>query len=561
MNFYFTPPVIENAELNFSVNQPISINEDYSNISDKEIDSKEILNDVKNESEKKEIDFDKINRFYQFNYEKKESRNTKVREKLNTIKIYILVKPTIVDNKKTNVAVPINNYEDLGNTGYGRTITALASTFLMRTAQDLAGQGLSEGSPGSRPFILEHAVGVEPPYDTEEKVSLKDLGKGLFDKTKFKSQKEKRLELANLDGAVLGAMQEEERLGTGLEGQVLNSEINREEDAMLDLDIQILEAAFGLIYYYSSPYEYDYSFLDNTIFTNSRPYQSQPRDEENFNRRWTDLLKNLKNFNFEEQKNDLKVLFTESDRILFKNTTELLSKNIIPVFCDLEEAQTLLVTVLEELTQPYRAIRPIEGIQSTQVILPNLSNGLDYIDDSLTLENHYVNPNSNKGLQKIQEFLKKYRVIKAPSTTFSVDDYNADNYQLYGTKMKKSVYESWQLFFDEVEDLGKPYNYRKGPWDDTRSYLTKSDKKLLTIASEIKIISMGLGDFLEFWNNHEIKNGEVLFIPSLNNVKSKKLPFVSRKSKDRFYEYQQKFGGSQKYESNAFTYEITISDN
>ena len=554
MSFYFTPN--NNYELNFPVEnsnkkQIFQIDQNkVNNEIDKEIDNNKFEADLEN----KTLINEKSDKFFHFKYNKNKLIYNQAKDKLNKIKIYILVKPVVVNQNTVNVAVPINNYEDLGNTGYSRALTVLSSTFLMRTAQDLAGTGLIEGSPGSRPFILEHAIGTEPPYETEEEVSLKNLCEGIYEKAIFKEEEKQKLLDPNKE--ILESVREEDRLGSGWDTQVLNSEVNREEDAMLDLEIQILEAAFGLLYYYSSPYEYDYSFLDNTIFTNSRPYPAQPRDEENFNHGIKGILNNLRKFDFEEQKNDLKVLFTESERILFKNTTELLSKNIIPVFCELEEAQNLLITVLEELTQPYRAIRPIESVQSTQKILDNITQGLDYIDDSFTLENRYIPTHTSNSLHKIKDFLKRYRLLSYPSVSFSSDDYSPDNYQLHGTKMRKFIYESWQLFFDEVEDLGKPYDYRKGPWDDTRCYLPKSDKKLLSIASEVKIISMGLGDFLEFWNNQELKNGELLFIPSLKSFKNKKFPFIFKKPKDQFYEYQQQF--RDKGEEN-YNYNVTIS--
>nr|YP_009182406.1 hypothetical protein MOGBL74 [Costaria costata]ALF62950.1 hypothetical protein MOGBL74 [Costaria costata] len=441
--------------------------------------------------------------------EKYAGQNINATEKLNKIQVYCIVKPIKVEKKEFLVAVPVNNFDDLSNSSYGKAISARAGTFLMRTDADLNKKGFIEGRPGNRPFILEHALEVQAPYGSLPELPLEAL-----------------------------LLPKKYGINGNLEVPDLTIEEQEEDESKLITETIVDDSGKErMLYYFLSEYEYDYAFLDNTIFTNVEPYLTTPRNETSFNRTFKDILENnIKTIKLHDiwNKEKKELRLAEIEDLVYKNTDELLSKNIIPVFSNLEEAQDLLIIVLEELLEPFKTIRFIEN-SSNQKDYP-LTN-IDYFDDSFTLQNKYAFPETR--MDKIQLWLTKYRLIKSR------------------TQLKPQYELNYQRFLfpripEELHEFLEP---------DERSetaYLSESDTVLLDIASNIKIVSMGLGDFLSFWNNSETKNGEILFIPSSKSFKKRSLPLLSKKPRDRFYEYQQKFRGEgkQKIEDYSYSYEI-----
>ena len=117
----------------------------------------------------------------------------------------------------------------------------------------------------------------------------------------------------------------------------------------------------------------------------------------------------------------------------------------------------------------------------------------------------------------------------------------------------------WREFvFTLFQEENFPNEEEAYSWLESRD-MTVADKGLLQKSQDVKIISMGLADFLEFWNNPTTKNGELLFIPSSKNLNKRKLPFISKKPRDPFYDYQQKFRESKKKDTENYTYEILVS--
>nr|YP_011005756.1 hypothetical protein V2481_pgp077 [Cymathaere triplicata]WAM62760.1 hypothetical protein [Cymathaere triplicata] len=446
--------------------------------------------------------------------DKVDNLNERVKEKLNKIQVYFIVKSTEIEEKEFLVAVPINNFDDLSNSSYGKAISARAGTFLMRTDADLNKKGFIEGRPGNRPFILEHALEVEAPYGSLPELPLEAL-----------------------------LLPKKYGINGNVEVPDLTIEEQEEDESKLITEMVVDDSGKErMLYYFLSEYEYDYAFLDNTIFTNAEPYLTTPRNEVSFNRTFKDILENnIKTIKLEDiwNKEKKELRLAEIEDLVYKNTDELLSKNIIPVFSNLEEAQDLLITVLEELLEPFKTIRFIEN-SNNQKDYP-LTN-VDYFDDSFTLQNKYAFPETR--IDKIELWLTKYRLIKSR------------------TQLKPQYELNYQRFLfpripEELHEFLEP---------DERSetaYLSESDTVLLDIASNVKIVSMGLGDFLSFWNNNETKNGEILFIPSSKSFKKTNLPLISKKPRDRFYEYQQKFRGEdkQKIKDYSYSYEIKSSLN
>nr|QWK42120.1 hypothetical protein [Pseudochorda nagaii] len=458
---------------------------------------KEIL-DVKLESETKW--------FYQRNNKKTRVNDTKLKQ----MKVFFIAKSLTIEGKEFQIAVPINNLDDLGNTNYNKAITARTGAFLMRTEADLNKKGLKEGKPGNRPFILEHALESEGPY---EGIPELPLDKMIFAKD------------YGLDG--------KRTKKNSTEGKTIPDESRIRIDTITDE-----YGKKGLLYYYLSEYEYDYIFLDNTIFTNVEPYSIAPRDQKNFNRTLKDLVNSFSKLRWEDIWNEEKKEFRhrEIEDIVYKNTDELLSKNIIPVFSSLEDAQDLLLTVLEEILEPYQLLREIESSDTTYSL-----RNLDYLDDSYTLQNRYTFPETRIG--KILEFLVKYRIMK-PITKLN-QDYTSNYQKFYFPNLPEGFLEYYGMELDPVE------------LNET-GFLNETDVLLVDNSLKLKVVSMSLDDFLTFWNTNEIKNGEALFIPSSKSFVKTKSPLFSKKPKDKFYEYQQRFRSknNQNVDDYNYTYKI-----
>nr|QWK41692.1 hypothetical protein [Akkesiphycus lubricus] len=461
--------------------------------------------------EEEEVLDSKTKLFYQRNKNKTKANDTKANNKLNQMKVFFIVKSMKVEGKDFMVAIPINNLDDLGNSNYSRAITARTGTFLMKTDADLDKKGLKEGKPGSRPFLLAHALESEGPYD-----GIPDLP---LDKMAFSRDYGLDGKRVKIDPAEEEAMPDESRIRI----DTVTDEYGKK----------------GLLYYYLSEYEYDHVFLDNTAFTNVEPYLVAPRNQKNLNRNFKDLLNNVIKLRWEDIWNKEKEEFRlgEIEDIVYKNTDELLSKNIIPVFSSLDDAQDLLLTVLEEILEPYQLIREIESSNNAYSL-----RNLDYLDDSLTLQNRYTFPETR--IDKVTEFLVKYRVIK-PITKFN-QEYSSNYQQFYFSNLPEGFLEYYDMVLNTVE------------LNETGD-LNETDILLFRNSLKLKVVSMGLDDFLTFWNTNEIKNGEALFIPSPKSFTKIKLPLLPKKSKDRFYEYQQRFRSksSQNIDDYNYTYKIS----
>ena len=530
MNIYF--PSIDYTELKFpTTNLSSTITETIANeVSEDEIDIADI--------EQEDI---KISDFYEkYSEEKNNFDITAAKKKLNKIKIYVIVKSKFVKGKEVNVAVPIRPFDDLGNSIIEKSSLLIARFFHIRADRNLRGKYI-EGRPGTRPFRLEHLIATEPPFETEEEIPLE----------KFMLPRQ-----FGDDGTLLGIN----------DPPKIRVERAPDESGIMRSYI-----------YFLSDYEYDDSFVDNTFLVSSHRYGTDPREKKSFYGEKDDhsFLKRIKEINFKED--GLKVIgISNSLSLIFGSKEERIAKNIIPIFSNLEDAQDLLITVLEEVNQPFRVRRKVERPST-----PEYYRSLDYLDDSFSLQNRYFFPNPDSNLDKIKDFLRKYRIIKPRNISASRDNYYHENkYQIKGpffvddiesgsdevytpaSNQGENVYapkyiwrESDYWKFYEIYFPGQIEEYS---WSESR-HISESDKGLLRKSQDVKIVSMGLADFLEFWNDPSKKNAEILFIPSSKELNKRKLPFSSKKSQDRFYNYQQKFRGSKKHDTKHYTYEIKVS--
>ena len=400
---------------------------------------------------------------------------------------------------------------------------------------NLNGLNYNEGNPGYRPFRLDEIIDTEPPFEAEQEFSLEKL---ILPKKYVVNGG--KLELINASkGNHIGKMSLEESID----------------------DFEDMRAFF----YFPTEYEYNESMIDNTYFANSSGYVTDIRQKNSFNgeKEATGFLSRLKDLNLKE---DGLKSFNMSNifSLMFGNRHALVDKNIIPVFSNLEDAQDLLITILDEIHQPFQVRRKIENYKT-----PEYSKSLSYLDDSFSFQNNYLFSGPKSKLENAKELLMKYGKIKSSDLSKDSDHefYNENKYQTKGPffieekdsaniSVPKSIWR--EIDYLSFLDQYFPGQQEAYSWWESRE-ITETDKGLLKKSQDLKIISMGLGDFLEFWNNPTKKNAEVLFIPSSNDLNNKKLSFSREKSRDKFYDYQKKFRESKKQNAENYIYEIKLS--
>nr|YP_010317766.1 hypothetical protein MRW84_pgp082 [Silvetia siliquosa]UNH90204.1 hypothetical protein [Silvetia siliquosa] len=427
------------------------------------------------------------------------NNNSDVHQKLNKIKVYFIAKSIDIDSKKTTVAIPINTLDDLSNSGYIKALTSRVGIFQMKTKTSFENGVVNEGTPGNQPFLLQYTLECDGNFNGISDISLEDL-----------------------------------EIPYGFKENNLSEEKTQLlQESKLKLQTQFIVDQNGIgktinYYVYQDQYEYDYVFLDNTIFTNVEQYCTNPRDRDNLKTTFIDKLKNLKDLNlrdfWNEERKTLPIL--ETVDIFYKNTDELMNKNIIPIFSDFEDAKNLLITTIEEILEPYKEY----NFDKKNKLTSNIN-----IDYSFNFKNGEIFDHTI--MAKLKSYLLKYRIIKS----------NIESEQHYQKNFNKS---NMAKFSSENLDL---YN---------GSYINDFDEVLFNMMDKTKIVSMGLGDFLYFLNNKSIKNGEILFIPSskeLQKTQFSLLPLIKTKSKDRFFEYQKEFHNKTKNYMSYYLYELENS--
>ncbi|CAN0419942.1 unnamed protein product, partial [Scytosiphon promiscuus] len=157
-NLNFVP---KNVPSDFNVSSRISaeINEIDKSLFDSKVDVNDLwseengkidrwaINDG-SEGQDKVGDLNKSSKEAKIGVKKKPNQNINAKEKLNKIKVYFIVKSTNVEEKEFLVAVPINNFDDLSNSSYGKDISTKEGTFLMKTKADVNKKRLIENKQG-----------------------------------------------------------------------------------------------------------------------------------------------------------------------------------------------------------------------------------------------------------------------------------------------------------------------------------------------------------------------------------------------------------------------------
>nr|YP_011007303.1 hypothetical protein V2495_pgp077 [Scytothamnus australis]WAM64732.1 hypothetical protein [Scytothamnus australis] len=514
------------------------------NDSDDKKNDEDYSQEIKGEKDKgtsqtREGEQDNLGREKELNTLYKRYKNTSTKSKyhksLNQTKIFLITKGNWTSDGKFNrVVLPINNLDDLSDSICAKSIASRVGLFQMLSNNDLMRKtGFAMGRPGNRPFILEHALESEGPYFKEPEVPLEALN-------------------IETHGSEKNGLSIDEIIES-----IVNATITSTETNIVYELVEREEGVFALYQIDVGNFEYDHTFIDNTVFTNVGSYFTDPRDRANYKRGFKKQLANFTSINVSDIWYGEKKLKTPNEMtadilsFIHKNTTELSSKNIIPVFSSVEDAQDLLLSVLEELLEPYRQTRPIKGFVYTPDIeffdctnqdIPMTNT--EYFDDSLTLLNK-IFPTTK--LERFKHFLVKYRVLK-PSE-FKNKNYHFNYYSMpFATPLSREIQEKATPPLALIADYTGPVT----------ELSCDSEILTLSLASRTKIISMGLGDFLEFWNNHKSKNAEALFIPSAKEIKKGRLPGFAKKSKDKFYEYQKQFRNT-KNKKIKYRYQIQSS--
>jgi len=420
-------------------------------------------------------------------YKTKSQLNTKLVKKLNKTNVYFIAKAIDMEDKKMIVAVPINNFDDLTMTGDNQMIISRSMIFQFKTAMDLSYD--IEGMPGNRPYIFPYIVKfAEGPYRACRKV----------------------FRLRDLDI---------------VEGKEIPDEPDPNNEKYWEKS-GILREDYGLSHY----------DIEQAFHTTTRRYSIDPRDLQNFTKTWKDYIMNFKDLKFNDLISKEKEVVPDRDTlgsIVKKNTVESQSKHIIPIFGNLEEAQDLLLTVFEELMEPYKTpTRRLPDLNLKKIDYTNV----DYLDMPLIHADNINIPTTK--MEKLLDPISRLDRLKHPLTTIN---------------SIKSLLAKYRLIKTNTEL--KPHLKNYG-WDCDISL--KNPKKYQQ-ALNIKIIKMGLGDFLTFWNNKEIKQGEVLFVPSVQNSNKFKLSSGDKKDKnpyDTLYQYQKKFQRRAKRKTDDYIYEI-----
>nr|WRW10650.1 hypothetical protein ASMI079 [Ascoseira mirabilis] len=467
------------------------------------------------------------------------------REKLNRIKIYFLAKSRMktVDSGKTlkriTVPIPINNMDDLSNCQYGKSIITRMAYFQMRSPRDVADTTFRESRKGNRPFLLQHVMVTTPPYLGISEFPLEEL-------------------VFPLEAPMLMHIDDKEIFW---EMEYKPPEL-RYETVMFDGEMKEMP-------YYVGEFEYDYNFADNGAVSLTLNYSVEPRNPENLKRTIMDRLKSFKDIIKTIDRERIKKIRKGDDiqfynfisnvvnyvnnfdfynaQFSFENTEQFASKNIIPIFSTLEEAQELHTIIVEEILEPYKNARWLEN-ESNIDFFPD--DCVDYLEDSFTSQNRYQIPRTEEE-QIIEELVKEGELR---GTT------NISRSNLY----KK---QHWDQDADDLDkkDLNQYNGNLNFPDGYPCSLLSESDitdTEFLIIyrgVKSTKIVSMGLGDFLSFWNNKTTKNAEALFIPSSRKLNKINIPILPKKPRDRFFDYQQKFQANTKYtkyNTTDYSYEI-----
>nr|QWK41841.1 hypothetical protein [Protohalopteris sp.] len=444
-------------------------------------------------------------------------------EKLNEVKIYLIVKPIQIKPSKfsklkyaildknnleieepkiihTHAILPINNFDNENNQPSSRLFLSRDLIFQHKAEGFFPKMDSRPSNRGNRPYYFNRSITTDIPYEYDRPYQTR-------------TTKPEDLDIEDILGETEGVYNTR-----GVECQIFyesdfSEEVNETREVEPPPNKEWVDV-WSREHMYVFPLEYVKSELDTSMFTNPRKY------------------------------------FTKTDKIG--------SKNIVPIFGSREEAEKLLLTVIEDLLQPFRRVQMFTDtdylsglyILDGKWVLDDRFNvmiddrrvynplNLDYLDEPYVFAYKDYPPN---GGMPINEFQKKQNSLAEKRKIKSVTRY-VDHFENYDT--------THELFLEPDSEEPIP-----------TSLLTKMDTALLETAISTKIIEMGLGDFLELWYNNEKQNGEILYIPNSKNSLFFKSTLGDKKFVKNIHNYQKAFHKQSKRKKSGYKYQIKHSIN
>nr|YP_011007015.1 hypothetical protein V2492_pgp084 [Phaeostrophion irregulare]WAM64302.1 hypothetical protein [Phaeostrophion irregulare] len=436
------------------------------------------------------------------------AKSQKIRDinALNDIKIFFIVKPIIkktethdekrfisvvqieeaVDSFSTGLGLlSINNYESLSANPASRIFLARDIFFQHKAEESYGKLTAFESRPGNRPYFLDESIATETPDKGIITNKLEDLDVDDEPVLEQESDYDNEMECGRFRDS-------------GFTKNPRRHFLNR---FIIEPEHDWIQVVWSLDLFDDEPYEYDTADIDTASFANPQNF--------------------------------------------FPKTDKIKGKNIIPMFASLEDAEKMLLTAVEDSLEPYKK-KPVffnfdelatleagdrefsqdnEEFPSKNYTLTIDQRdhydplNVDYLDESVTYAYRTYKHVPNGGmpeteLEKTQNLLAETRKIK-PTTNH-----------------KNHYYDSYDLHNDLFQ---REYEFKK------ELMLPKQKGMLLKTVVNTRIIEMGLGDFLELWNNTETKNAEILFLPSSDRARNLKSRFSRRPFPHSFYEYQKDF--------------------
>lgn len=363
-----------------------------------------------------------------------------VRKRLNKIKVYLIVKSKFVIDKESYILLPINNFENLSNKPVSRLYLHRDGLFEINANSNLY---FDNRPPGERRFyLLDELLNTHGAFDSQLDIKIRNA-------------------IIETEEDILEKK--------GLKGKILGNDPN---------------------YYTSSEYE---------IFDYLPEIDPDPEiwREEDKNSMWVQK--------YGIPKQDYEYDEAEMDNIMFNNSIKYFSgteKNIFPVFESLEDAEKLLLTIFEDLLEPFRKKRLVLK-QDNFLRLSKREQFMFLLPSSylLNIEN-----------------LQVYDPVNLDYLD-NLDQYETKN----GLTTKLNFIKNWlaeNRWINSYTKIEPPYlieNY------DQNAYITISNTLLLNSILNTKIIEISLGDFYDIWLQRELLKQNIFFKNKINIIIPKKI--------------------------------------
>ena len=440
------------------------------------------------------LKFDDLISFY--NKEQiKETINRKdfIKTKLNNIKIYVIVKSKVINNKKYFVILPINNFENLSSKSISRLYLHRDGVFEINANPEIYHK---RTSPGERKFyLLDDLLNTQGAFDSQLETKIRNVPI---------ETEEDILERKGLRGKLLGDSQEYYSLPEYENTEYLpeidpNPELWRDDDKD-----SIWVQKYGIP---KQDYEYDEAEIDNAMFSNSIKY--------------------------------------------FSGT----EKFIYPIFETIEDAEKLLLTIFEDFLEPFKkkrlTIKQQDFLKLTKkeqymFLLPSsyfLNIETRQIYDPLNLDfldnfDQYKEIKTSIGpFDRIKNSLAKKRWIRSST---KVEPYLSLNYDNNAYLSLSNTFLIHSLINTKIIQIPLGDFYELWNHTQTSKYQNLNFKEKLKSMIE---------------NFHDKKNpGELLFIPSVEHFSLTK---ESAKNKfleyQKFFKKASSIATNYKY---SFSYQL-----